>query len=198
MTFALRVKRAMIDNLDGFNEPADANWGQTETNAYSYFCNKFGGSFSNYPSRADQSEDFLNFIDNYEDEEYTNREVKEVEAPKPTNSLSGFVPDRQPIPKEGDVETRKQLNSLLNENANIKPLPPKEKATEPSKTTENKDKEEETEKSKETENGQSNNTSAETAKSNVNQGAPKSTPAQAPKAKPPTGNVPGVGKIKVR
>lgn len=137
MSLILQIKRAAKDKGLYRGDIDDMNWEPSHVVMYNSFCNRFGGHFTSIPTRVNQTPEFLEFIDNYKDTEYTEgvtEQPRQIDGAR----LKDFVPDPLPVRKEGAAnnEEIKQRQEMVNGNvvkvANKPPAPP-----EPTKVAEN-------------------------------------------------------------
>jgi hypothetical protein len=143
----------------------DDNWEPADRLMYHRLCTRFHGHYTDYPSRANQSQTFLDWLDKYKDPEYHEE--------RSTNSVIGsggvdlrqFLPDRQPVNTEGASKQEARARDAA-VNGNARALQTPLKAPEPVKPIEQEAKSEDKNELPGEESVQSNSESRDETNSN--------------------------------
>jgi len=138
MSIVINAKRAARDHGLYNGETDSLNWEPSHVIMWNRLCNTFGGYFTREPSRLYQTPSFLEFLDKYNDSEYTKNNDSKAEKDEPVKlphgggaDLRGLIPPQQPVNTEG-AATKKEVaerNKQVNENVVTLPesmVPPKQ------------------------------------------------------------------------
>lgn len=150
MSIIIQAKRAGKDNRFFKGETEDLNWEPSHFIMWNRICNKFGGVYTPYPTRAYQTDSFLEFLDRYKDSEYTIANDESEPTPQEVKNPGGhdlraFLPDRRVVNTEDlSKEDARKKDAALNQNAiKLPPTlqkpkhPPANKIPDPKKVSEN-------------------------------------------------------------
>lgn len=117
MSLIQQIKRAAI-NHGIYKGEVDDNWEPADRLMFHRLCSRFHGNYTDHPTRANQSKEFLDWLDNYKDSEYSEEPYQHKVVNPGGIDLRQLIPDRQPVNTEGAASKQeiKQRDAMVNEN----------------------------------------------------------------------------------